>query len=219
MTGDGRRAESAFSDWKANSDPKIRCVLVLYRLCGRLWRRGGILRVFGVPLFVLYRVVVQWILCIDLDWRVEAGSPLRIFHGFGLVVHPATTLGPGCTLRHCTTIGSTSGRRVPRIGRNVDIGCNAVVIGDVSVGDFARIGAGAVVVNSLPAGAVAAGNPAKVLRTTSGDEGDLLAVSVSQDGQEPPAAIKAGAASERVAVSEPRSDRDTRAGRDKDKVD
>jgi serine O-acetyltransferase len=52
---------------------------------------------------------------------------------------------------------------LPRIGGHVDIGAGAKIIGGVTIGDHARIGANAVVTRDVPAGATAVGNPAKIL--------------------------------------------------------
>ncbi|MBC7401314.1 MAG: serine acetyltransferase, partial [Mucilaginibacter sp.] len=73
-----------------------------------------------------------------------------------------------CTLRNSTTIGNkkqadgTFGP-APRIGNNVDIGANVIIIGDIEIGDNVVIGAGSVVTKSIPANSVAVGNPAKIL--------------------------------------------------------
>ena len=98
--------------------------------------------------------------------------PLRMAHPYGIVVNAGATLGRNVTLFQGVTIGSKrSGRRagVPVIGDNVVIYPNAVIIGRVVVGNGATIGAGAVVVEDVPAGAVAVGNPARIL-TRSGDD-------------------------------------------------
>ena len=54
---------------------------------------------------------------------------------------------------------------VPTLGDNVDLGCNSVIIGGIHVGNGAIIGAGSVVLHDVPAGAVVAGNPAKIVKT------------------------------------------------------
>lgn len=89
------------------------------------------------------------------------------------MVNAATTIGPDCNLSHNVTIGVSRGRRipgVPTIGRRVYIGPGAVLIGAITVGDNAAIGANAVVTRDVPAGATARGNPAQViLGAGSGD--------------------------------------------------
>jgi len=107
---------------------------------------------------------------IDLPPCVMVGKGLQLFHGVGLVVHPDSVIGDGCILRHCTTIGAKSGigfgaEIPPVLGNHVDVGCNVVIIGPLSVGNYAVIGAGSVIVHDVPEYAVVCGNPGKVIGT------------------------------------------------------
>lgn len=110
---------------------------------------------------------------INIPWSTSVGPGLLIGHAGGIVVNAATTIGPDCNLSHNVTIGVSRGRRipgVPTIGRRVYIGPGAVLIGAITVGDNAAIGANAVVTRDVPAGATARGNPAQViLGAGSGD--------------------------------------------------
>jgi putative colanic acid biosynthesis acetyltransferase WcaB len=113
-------------------------------------------------------VLVEWIFCLELHWKTSIGPGLVIHHGYSLVVHRDTVIGSGCILRQCTTLGvktnpDGSEGGAPKICNNVDIGSNVVIIGPVKIGDGAIIGAGAVVVRDVPAGAVMVGNPAQPL--------------------------------------------------------
>ena len=66
------------------------------------------------------------------------------------------------------TLGSTTkerGKRHPTVGDRVVVGAGATVLGDISLGNDSRVGAGAVVVHSVPAGATAVGIPGKVVKT------------------------------------------------------
>ncbi len=79
----------------------------------------------------------------------------------------AKSIGKGCIIRNLTTIGVKSKNRheeKPTIGRNVDFGVGVICIGDVHIGDNAIIAAGSVVVKNVPANAIVAGNPAKVIK-------------------------------------------------------
>ena len=158
-----------FQDWERNShDTVIRVVLVMFRLSQWLYARGGCARVLAVPYFLLYKSVVFYLLHIELHWSLSVGGGLRVFHGYCLVIHPQTRIGRCVTLRHCVTLGNKeSGGGAPLIGDDVEIGCNTIVIGTVSVGNGAVIGAGAVVTKDVPARSVVAGNPAKVIRMRS----------------------------------------------------
>ncbi|MDX2016947.1 MAG: serine acetyltransferase [Planctomycetota bacterium] len=120
---------------------------------------------------MLYRVIAEWILGIELHWSLDVGPRLRIFHGYGLVVNPASRIGADCVLRHTTTLGlkETADQEpggAPVLGDRVDVGPHVVILGPVRIGDGAVIGAGAVVTRDVAPGAVVAGNPARELERT-----------------------------------------------------
>lgn len=157
---------SLFQDWDVNvGNPKGRVVLVFWRLCRAIRALPGGLWLLGSPLLLLYVVGVEWIMGIELGYSTRVGTRLRLYHACGLIVHPEAVIGDDCILRQGVTIGYRQpGEGVPVLGNNVEIGCGAILLGPIRVGDGAKIGAGAVVIKDVPAGAVAAGNPAKVIR-------------------------------------------------------
>lgn len=152
-----------FCDWRTNPHClKARLILLSYRTSRWFWLGGSICKRLGLPFFAMHRVVVEWFLGVELGWRVEAGLGLRLFHGTALVIHPDVKIGSGCTLRHATTLGTkVAGGAAPRLGNNVDVGSNSVVLGGISLGDGVVVGAGSVVVRDVPPGVVVAGNPAR----------------------------------------------------------
>lgn len=112
----------------------------------------------------VYRVIIDYVMGVYIPVDTRIGKGLCIYHGVGLVVHRASVIGDFCTLRHCVTIGSRDGTdaTVPIIGAHVTIGANAVVIGRVTLGDRAMVGASAVVLCDVPAGSLIVGNPGVV---------------------------------------------------------
>ena len=117
------------------------------------------------PYFACYEIFIVGMLGIEVSYKATIGPGLRLFHGIGTVVHEAVVIGENCTLRHCTTLGMRQSLNdVPTLGDNVDLGCNSVIIGGIHVGNGAIIGAGSVVLHDVPAGAVVAGNPAKIVK-------------------------------------------------------
>ncbi len=154
-----------FQDWRANPrNPKVQLSLAAFRLAQRLAAAPRPVFVLAVPYLVLYRVVVEWILGIELHWKLRVGPRLRVYHGQALVVNPRSVIGADCILRHCTTLGTKEDDGpAPVLGDGVDVGAHVVILGGVRVGEGAVIGAGSVVTRDVPAGAVVAGNPAEVL--------------------------------------------------------
>ena len=76
-------------------------------------------------------------------------------------------IGDNCVLRHCTTIGNKGiglESKSPVIGNNCDIGSNVVIIGDVNLGDNASVGAGSVIVKSVPSNSIVVGNPGRIIK-------------------------------------------------------
>jgi serine O-acetyltransferase len=103
----------------------------------------------------------------------DIGPGLFIAHGSATTLS-AESIGANCYIHQCVTIGwDYRSVRRPIIGDGVFIGTGAVVLGAVTVGDFARIGANAVVLCDVPAGATATGAPARVhLRPAEPELGD-----------------------------------------------
>lgn len=161
---------SIFCDWSANrGNLKGRLVMASFRLAAACRRLPSPLWWLTVPYLIWYELTIIWGLGIELRYKVRIGPGLALYHGCALVVNDGTVLGAGCTLRQSTTIGSKqladgTTSACPVLGDGVDVGANAVIIGPVHIGDRAIIGAGSVVVKDVPAGAVVAGNPARLIR-------------------------------------------------------
>jgi putative colanic acid biosynthesis acetyltransferase WcaB len=153
-----RLRELIRADMTANAhDHRARLVMLLFRLNGN---PGPLQR----PFRVLYRIVVVWIFGIDLSPKTRVGPGLRIRHGTGLVVHPDTIIGANCELKHGCTLGVRTGKDSPPVlGDRVILGSACQILGPVKVGDDSLIGAGAIVLKDVPAGAIAVGNPARIL--------------------------------------------------------
>lgn len=155
-----------FQDWPANAgNPKARIVLAAFRLAhhcrsSRNWRINPAVLAVGI----LYRVLIEWILGIEIPWKTKIGPNFVFYHGIGIVINDATVIGRGVTLRHNVTIGSkTHDGPAPRIEDDAEIGAGAIILGDITVGRGAVVGAGAVVSQDVPAGAVVVGNPARIV--------------------------------------------------------
>lgn len=93
----------------------------------------------------------------------QIGGGLYIQHGFSTMI-AAESIGENCWINQQVTIGYRDHNRAPIIGDNVMITCGAKVLGSITVGDGAVIGANAVVIRDVEPGAVMGGVPAKRLK-------------------------------------------------------
>ena len=120
-----------------------------------------IVRRFWVLQHRFWSVVTQ----ADIPLNTRFGGGLKLPHPNGVVIHPCSQIGPNCMIFQQVTVGTTSSSKgLPRIGGHVDIGTGAKILGPVTIGDHASIAANAVVLTDIPAGATAAGIPARIVR-------------------------------------------------------
>ncbi|MFA5118295.1 MAG: serine acetyltransferase [Candidatus Omnitrophota bacterium] len=110
---------------------------------------------------------------IQIPFEAQIGPGLYIGHTGMLVLNSNTIIGENCNIGIGVIIGyGGRGDRsgCPRIGNNVFIGVGAKVIGNITVGDKAAIGANAVVTSDIPANATAVGVPARVVNYRGSDD-------------------------------------------------
>ena len=158
------------ADWKANEqNPKGRLLLPAFRVTHLFaTSKNKLFWILGLPLQLLYRVCFEWVLCIELPAKTSVGPGLRVMHGQALVINPLTRIGANCILRQSTTLGAKilqdgSWGKAPILGDRVDVGSNAVIIGEITIGNDVKIGAGTVVVRDVPHNCVVVGNPGRIL--------------------------------------------------------
>lgn len=154
-------------DWRAHgrdwTKPGFRAVAI-HRF--GVWRMGLRSKLVRAPFSLLYRLLYRR--CrnhygIELPYTVKLGRGVVFEHQGGIVVHGATIIGADCIIRQNCTFGNRrldAAADAPTLGRGVNVGAGAVVLGNVTIGDGAVIGANAVVLSDVPAGALAVGVPA-----------------------------------------------------------
>jgi serine O-acetyltransferase len=162
-------------------------VMLVYRF-GR-WRYGvrpAFLRPLLSFVYKALRALVQMTTGIDLPCEATVGRRLRIEHFGGIIVSGDAVIGDDVVLRHGVTLGlkRTHERGAPRIGNRVDIGAGAKILGPVTIGDDAVIGANAVVLRDVPPGAMAVGIPARILPQRPSQDTLTDAVNDALDGAE-----------------------------------
>ena len=140
--------------------PGVHAILI-QRLAHRLWNRGW--RYTARFLAYLVRLTTN----IDIHPGAQIGRRFFIDHGAGVVIGETAVVGDDCTLYHGVTLGGTSwnkGRRHPSLGNGVLVGAGAKILGAISLGDGARVGANSVVVQDVPAGRTVVGIPGRIVR-------------------------------------------------------
>lgn len=137
-----------------------KCLLKSIRDYQRAKQRGASLR---AKLAVLRHRFWSVVTGADVPLNCKIGGGLLIPHPNGIVIHPDAEIGPNCLLFQQVTIGELRGG-VPRLGGHVDVGAGAKLLGPITIGDHAIIGANSVVVVDVPAGATAVGVPAQIVR-------------------------------------------------------
>lgn len=144
--------------------------LQVYRLGHLRYRFKS--RLMRWPLGALHLVLAKLaeMLCgVSIGVSAKIGRRLVIEHSGAIVVHGNAVIGDDCIIRQGVTIGNRRRDRpleAPHIGHRVNIGAGAKILGGVRVGDDAEIGANAVVIADVPAGALAVGVPARVILRT-----------------------------------------------------
>jgi serine O-acetyltransferase len=139
------------------------------------WRMGirpKLLRASFSIIYMIFFKFVEWSCGITLPYTVRIGRRVRIWHHGGMILH-ARSIGDDVHIRQNTTFGVARrghNLEIPIIEDRVDIGCGACVLGHVTIGHDAVIGANAVVITDIPAGSTAVGIPARIIKRSSQGE-------------------------------------------------
>ena len=103
---------------------------------------------------------------LDIHPGAHMGKGLFLDHGTGIVIGETAVVGDDVSMLHNVTLGGTGaerGDRHPKIGKGVLLGAGAKVLGNIEVGDYAKVASGSVVLKPVPSGCTVAGVPARVV--------------------------------------------------------
>lgn len=118
------------------------------------WLLGKIYRFFSIFMPIFSGVYIHR--------SMKVGKPFHIVHVGMVVIHSGVTFGDRCGVMHNVTIGQNMNSGVPTIGNDVFVGTGAVILGEITIGDGARIASNSLVISDVPANAMAMGVPAKI---------------------------------------------------------
>ncbi|WP_286933061.1 MULTISPECIES: serine O-acetyltransferase [Aminobacterium] len=111
--------------------------------------------------------IMRWLTGIEIHPGAIIGKGFFIDHGMGIVIGETAVIGNNVTLYHSVTLGGTGkerGKRHPTVCDNVMIGAGACLLGNITVGEGAKIGAGSVVITDVPPGTTIVGIPGMALQ-------------------------------------------------------
>jgi len=145
--------------------------IILHRLAHWFWKHK--LYFFGRLISHKSRFLTG----IEIHPGAKIGRRVFIDHGMGVVIGETAEVGDDVLIYKGVLLGGTSlekKKRHPTIGNNVILGSNAIVLGAITIGDHARVGAASVVTHDVPANATAVGVPARISLGYSAEEVDNL---------------------------------------------
>lgn len=134
--------------------------LQTHRIAHELWRQGRETLAFH------FQSRASELFGVDIHPAAQIGKAVMLDHASGITIGETAIVGDGCSLLHGVTLGGTGkevGDRHPKIGRGVLLSVGAKILGNITIGDEAKVAAGSVVLKDVPAHCTVAGVPAKIV--------------------------------------------------------
>lgn len=131
-----------------------------WRVAHWLWTQGR------ETLALHFQSRISELFQVDIHPGAQMGSGLFLDHGTGIVIGETAVVGDEVSMLHAVTLGGTGaerGDRHPKIGKGVLLGAGAKVLGNITIGDYAKVASGSVVLKPVPAGCTVAGVPARLV--------------------------------------------------------
>lgn len=145
--------------------------LWLHRISHSLWKSGWTL----LARFISH--VNRFLTGIEIHPAAVIGRGVFIDHGMGVVIGETAIVGDGCLIYKGVVLGGTTTektKRHPNLGKKVTVGSNACILGNITIGDCARIGSGSVVTKDVPPHATVVGVPGRVIKQLKRKESDVM---------------------------------------------
>jgi serine O-acetyltransferase len=135
-----------------------------YRIAHHLWQQGRI------ALALQLQSRISEVFGVDIHPAARIGKGIFIDHATGVVIGETAVVEDDVSMLHGVTLGGTgkeTGDRHPKVRRGVLIGVGAIILGNIEIGEGAKVGAGSVVLHPVPPHTTVVGVPARVVGKTS----------------------------------------------------
>lgn len=132
--------------------------LQTHRIAGHLWKEGRETLAFH------FQARASELFAVDIHPAARIGKGVMLDHATNITIGETAVIGDNCSLLHGVTLGGTGkevGDRHPKIGNGVLLSVGAKILGNITIGDEAKVAAGSVVLNDVPPQCTVAGVPAK----------------------------------------------------------
>ena len=160
--------------------------ILIHRLSHYLWKH---------KLHLIARIISQisrFFTGIEIHPGAQIGYGFMIDHGMGVVIGETTKIGNNVTLYHDVTLGGRKlydkngkklAKRHPDIGNGVTIGSGAQILGPIKIGDNVKVGSNAIVIEDIPANCTVVNTPAYIIKKNSGNEPTFCAYGIANNEQ------------------------------------
>lgn len=132
------------------------------------YRLAHVLGKWRIPVFPrVISQVARWVTGVEIHPSAKIGEGFFIDHGMGVVIGETAEIGNHVTLFQGVTLGGTGkerGKRHPTLGNHVVVGAGAKILGGIRIGDNVKVGANAVVLRSVPPNSTVVGNPGRIIK-------------------------------------------------------
>lgn len=136
--------------------------LEAWRVSNWLWRQDR------RDLALLFQGAISRTFQVSIHPSAKIGASVFLDHATGIVISALADISDEVTILQNVTVGRQDSGASPKIGRGVLLSAGSTIVGDVTIGDFAKIGANSLVTRDVPPGCTAVGVPARLVNCPEG---------------------------------------------------